>query len=69
MNSLQGNRVISNPGGSEPRYNDAGGLLVMMQEKPVIQHGHDVCVDDEQSLYVCQWNAGKAHPYKLHRES
>lgn len=65
----KGNRVISSPGGSEPRYNDAGELMVMMQEQPFIQHGHDVCVDDEQSLYVCQWNAGKAYPYKLHRES
>jgi hypothetical protein len=24
-------------------------------------------VDDEQNLYVCQWNAGKVYPYKLHR--
>jgi len=28
---------------------------------------HDVCVDDEKNLYVCQWNAGKVYPTKLHR--
>ncbi|MEO6245873.1 MAG: 6-bladed beta-propeller [Opitutaceae bacterium] len=61
------NRVISNPGGQAPRYNDRGELLLMMQDQPVFLHGHDVCVDDESSLYVCQWNAGKVYPYKLHR--
>jgi peptidylamidoglycolate lyase len=61
------NRVVSNPGGEAPRYNDRGELLMMMQDHPVILHGHDVCVDDEQNLYVCQWNAGKVYPYKLHR--
>lgn len=61
------NRVISNPGGAEPRFDDKGQVLLMMQDKPVIQHGHDVCVDDQQDLYVCQWNANKVYPYKLHR--
>lgn len=61
------NRVISNPGGIAPHYNDQGDLQLMMQERPVFLHGHDVCVDDEGSLYVCQWNAGKVYPSKLHR--
>ena len=61
------NRVISNPGGQPPRYNDQGELLVMMQDKPVFTHGHDVCVDDQEDLYVCQWNADHVYPYKLHR--
>jgi len=61
------NRVVSNPGGQIPRYNDRGELLVMLQDEPVFLHGHDVCVDDEQNLYVCQWNAGKVYPYKLNR--
>ena len=61
------NRVISNPGGQAPRYTDAGELLVMLQDQPVFLHGHDVCADDEDNLYVCQWNAGKVHPFKLHR--
>lgn len=61
------NRVVSNPGGHAPRYNDQGELLIMMQDQPVFLHGHDVCVDDEHNLYVCQWNAGKVYPTKLHR--
>ncbi|MEI6872849.1 MAG: 6-bladed beta-propeller [Verrucomicrobiota bacterium] len=61
------NKVVSNPGGRAPRYLAEGQLEVMMQEDPVFQHGHDVCVDDQGDLYVCQWNAGKVYPYKLHR--
>ena len=61
------NRVVSNPGGHAPKYKDAGELLVMMQDQPVFLHGHDVCVDDARDLYVCQWNASKVYPYKLHR--
>jgi peptidylamidoglycolate lyase len=61
------NRVISNPGGQAPRYNAAGQLEIMMQDQPVFLHGHDVCVDDQDDLYVCQWNADHVYPYKLHR--
>jgi peptidylamidoglycolate lyase len=63
------NRVISNPGGQKPHYNDAGQLEVMMQDEPVFLHGHDVCVDTQGDLYVCQWNANKVYPDKLHRVS
>ena len=60
------NRVVSNPGGSAPRYAD-GRLDLMLQDTPTFQHCHDVCVDDEQNLYICQWNAGGVYPYKLIR--
>ncbi len=63
------NRVISSPGGTAPSYNAAGKLGVMMQDKPIFQHCHDVCVDDQCDLYACQWNANKVYPYKLHRVS
>lgn len=32
-----------------------------------VENCHDVCVDDEEDLYVCQWNAGRSFPIKLHR--
>lgn len=60
------NRVVSNPGGTEPVYQD-GELQLMVQADPIFNHCHDVCVDDEQNLYVCQWNAGGTYPIKLHR--
>ncbi|MEX0820752.1 MAG: twin-arginine translocation signal domain-containing protein [Rhodothermales bacterium] len=59
-------RVVSNPGGTEPVYED-GELQLMVQAEPFFKHCHDVCVDDEKNLYVCQWNAGGTYPIKLHR--
>jgi hypothetical protein len=60
------NRVVSNPGGTEPVYRD-GELQLMVQADPIFKHCHDVCIDDEKNLYVCQWNASGTYPTKLHR--
>ncbi|MCC5935757.1 MAG: twin-arginine translocation signal domain-containing protein [Lunatimonas sp.] len=60
------NLVVSNPGGTAPRYEN-GKLTLMLQEAPVFKHCHDVCVDRDKNLYACQWNAGGIYPYKLHR--
>ena len=60
------NKVVSNPGGTMPNYQN-GELQTMVQEIPVFKHCHDVCVDDDKNLYVCQWNAGKTYPIKLER--
>lgn len=62
----QENKVVSNPGGEAPRYVD-GNLQTMYQDQPIFKHCHDVCIDDEENLYVLQWNAGGVYPYKLHR--
>jgi hypothetical protein len=59
-------RVVSNPGGTQPEYRD-GELQLMVQENPLFQHCHDVCVDRDKNLYVCQWNAGMTYPIKLER--
>lgn len=59
-------KVISNPGGTAPEYRD-GKLQLMVQEKPYFHHCHDVCVDNDGNIYVCQWNANKAYPSKLER--
>ncbi|HZH95002.1 MAG TPA: 6-bladed beta-propeller, partial [Flavisolibacter sp.] len=61
------NRVVSNPGGTEPQY--VNGILQPMfqTEEKVFNHGHDVCVDEDKNLYVCQWNANHTPPVKLER--
>lgn len=59
-------RVVSNPGGTPPEYR-AGELQLMVQDAPVFMHCHDVCVDDDQNVYVCQWNAEQSYPIKLER--
>lgn len=59
-------KVVSNPGGTKPVY-VKGELQLMVQEKPIFNHCHDVCIDGDQNIYVCQWNANKTYPIKLER--
>jgi hypothetical protein len=59
------NKVISNPGGTSPNYKSGSLQPVMQDETAVFSHCHDVCIDDEKNLYVCQWNANQTPPIKL----
>jgi hypothetical protein len=59
-------KVVSNPGGTEPKYQN-GELQLMVQSKPIFNHCHDVCIDNDKNIYVCQWNANKTYPVKLER--
>ncbi len=57
-------KVVSNPGGNAPIYkNDAPEELY--QTSNVFKYPHDVCIDNEENIYVAQWNSGKVYPYKL----
>ena len=61
------NKVVSNPGGTAPEYKE-GKLQQMFQtDDKIFNHGHDVCVDNDKNLYVCQWNANHTAPIKLVR--
>jgi hypothetical protein len=62
-----GNKVVSNPGGNAPIY--AGATLKPTLQAPdrVFNHCHDVCVDQDKNLYICQWNASHTAPVKLTR--
>lgn len=65
----QENKVVSNPGGKAPKYVE-GKLQNMYQAKgaaKIFHHGHDVCVDEDKNLYICQWNANMTPPIKLER--
>jgi peptidylamidoglycolate lyase len=57
-------KVVSNLGGSEPQYKD-GKIQEMHQTVKAFSYPHDVCIDDEENMYVAQWNSGKVYPYKL----
>lgn len=64
---LEGDKVVSNPGGTSPEYkNGALQKSYQLENKPIL-HGHDVCVDEDKNLYICQWNANKTAPIKLER--
>ena len=58
------NKVVSNLAGSEPVYKE-GKPEEMYQTNKIFQYPHDVCIDDEENIYVAQWNSGKEYPYKL----
>lgn len=59
-------KVISNPGGTKPQYKK-GQLQLMVQDQATFMHCHDVCIDEDKNIYVCQWNAEKTYPVKLER--
>ena len=62
----QNNSVISFPGGSEPIYND-NELIASDYDKKTFFNPHDVCIDNDENIYVPQWNSGKTYPLKLTR--
>ena len=61
------NKVISNPGGTEPRYTESGRLRKMEKADDTFIHPHGILVDDEGDIYVPQWNSSQTYPIKLER--
>lgn len=61
------NKVVSLPGGCEPQYDAAGKLGTMYQTIRLFKHPHDVLIDDDDNLYVAQWNSGRVYPVRLER--
>lgn len=57
-------KVVSNLDGTPAVYEN-GKPAEMHQAGNVFQYPHDVCIDDEQNMYVAQWNSGHVYPYKL----
>ncbi|HET6766562.1 MAG TPA: 6-bladed beta-propeller [Chitinophagaceae bacterium] len=58
------NKVVSVLCGSEAIY-DNGKPKPFYQTDKLFKHPHDVMVDDDENLYVCQWSSGKVYPYKF----
>lgn len=60
------NKIISVPGGSDPVYKN-GKPAKFYQTVKLFKHPHDVCIDDDENIYVPQWNSGQTYPIKLKR--
>lgn len=58
------NKVVSNLAGSTPQY-QGDQIEEMYQTIKAFQYPHDVLIDDEECMYVAQWNSGKTYPIKL----
>jgi DNA-binding beta-propeller fold protein YncE len=56
------NQAISSLGGNLPNKTER-----FRQTHKVFKHCHDVCIDEDDDIYVCQWNAGGIYPFKLER--
>ena len=61
------NQVVSCPGGNAPVYKNNILLPTLQAPDRIFQHCHDVCVDEDKNLYICQWNANHTTPIKLTR--
>lgn len=57
-------KVVSVLCGSAAVYEN-GKPKPFYQTDKLFKHPHDVMVDDEENLYVCQWSSGKVYPYKF----
>ena len=60
------NKVISFPGGQSPVYEN-GELKKAVYDGNTFLNPHDVCVDNDENLYIPQWYSGKTYPIKLER--
>ncbi|MFK7748925.1 MAG: 6-bladed beta-propeller, partial [Kordia sp.] len=60
------NEVVSCPGATSPSY-EKNKLNELYQTVRLFQHPHDVCIDNDENMYVAQWNSGKTYPIKLTR--
>jgi peptidylamidoglycolate lyase len=58
--------VVSNIGGSDPFWKSATiAENRHYQTVQLFKHPHDVCLDNDGNLYVCQWNSGNLYPFKF----
>lgn len=60
------NNIISTPGGTAPVYHN-NKPEPQRQATGTFIHPHDVCIDDDENIYVCQWKANRSYPLKLER--
>lgn len=60
------NQVVSCPGATAPEYH-TGQLKELYQSVRLFQYPHDVCIDEDDNMYVAQWNSGNTYPIKLFR--
>lgn len=61
-------QVVSSPGASQPIYHN-NRLIPQRQTSKLFIHPHDVCIDQDENIYVPQWNSSHTFPLKLERIS
>ena len=59
-------KILSNLAAPAPEYTD-GKLAPLGCNTKLFTYPHGILIDDQESLYVAQWNSGKTYPIKLER--
>lgn len=59
--------VVSTPGGTGPQYTDGKLQPQKKVDNDIFIHPHDVCVDNDENLYIPQWKSNNTYPVKLER--
>ena len=59
-------KIVSLPGGSMPSYS-SGVMANPICDGKTFFNPHDVCIDNDENIYVPQWYSGKTYPIKLAR--
>lgn len=64
----ENDKVISSPGANAPVYRN-GVLEEQRKDRSItaLMHPHDVCVDNDENIFVPQWNSKKTYPVMLER--
>ncbi|MCR9200185.1 MAG: hypothetical protein NXI04_16240 [Planctomycetaceae bacterium] len=62
-------QVVSCPGGEQPVYEAEQLQHVSQNASRTFFNGHDVCVDNDKNVFVCQWNGRQTPPVMLERVS
>ncbi len=60
------NKLVTNIGGTQPEYVN-NELQPISTTWDVFTHCHGLCLDNDENLYVGQWNNNKSYPWKLSR--
>jgi peptidylamidoglycolate lyase len=59
-------KVIANLAAPAPEY-VGGKLQPMGSDTKLLTNPHGILIDDEESVYIAQWNSGNTYPIKLQR--
>lgn len=60
----ENDEVVSCPGAIRI---EKEGTSYFQQKLRIFQYPHDVCIDQDENIYVAQWNSGNSYPIKLER--
>ncbi len=60
------NNIVAAPGANETTFHN-GALDSLTYDGRTFMNPHDVCIDEDENLYVPQWYSGNTYPVKLTR--